>query len=393
MNMQSRIVFLCGVIDEATRAGRRIAHANPAATQKVINFCRALLATGARPLVLSLGRGRQDGSGRSHPAFAKRVAGIPFVYARFGHSPLATHLISAASLVALVLRLCRRGKLTLIAYNRLWHYVPALIIARMLGARCCLDLEDGSVKRGRAAALRMFDRLAALCFDALCSHGALLANKALQAQTSIKRTLVWHGTMPGFGTLADWDARPLGVILGGTLNDERGCGIFIEAVKLLMRQAPAMRQAMRFFVTGQGPMCPALEQLAATSGGWVSFEGLVGRERSLQILRTCHVGLMLNLSSSDMSHTTFPSKVLEYAAAGLLVISTCVSDIPALFENDAAVLLADETPAALAAALIKVCSAPGTAVETARRGRDRVRAACDPQRVANTITRFLDVRD
>ena len=388
-----RIVYLCGALDEATRRARNIDAANPAATQKVFGFCRALRQAGHRAIVLSLGRGRQNGSGAAYDACARRADGAPVIYARFVHSRWTTHLVSAFSLAVLVWRLRprMRDRITLIAYNRLWHYVPALLLARVLGMRCFLDLEDGSVNRGRPAVLRMFDRLAGRCFDALCNEGALLANNAVRSQTSIKRTLVWHGTTPGFGVLADWDLRPLGVILGGTLNDERGSGIFIEAVRLLMQQAPAARQTMRFFVTGHGPMCPALEQLAAASDGWVSFEGLVGRERYLQILGKCHVGLMLNLSSYDMGHITFPSKVLEYAAAGLLVISTDVSDVREVFENDAAVFLAGETPAALAAALIKVCSAPGTAAGTARRGCEQISAAFDPQRVANDIVRFFEI--
>jgi glycosyltransferase involved in cell wall biosynthesis len=390
--MPTRIVFLCGIIDDATRRHRHIAHANPAATEKVINICRALLETGLRPLILSLGRGRQNSSKLGFPAVATRVAGIPILYARFVHSPLETHLVSAMSLMMLVLRLRGKEKLIVVAYNRLWHYVPALVVARFMGARCYLDLEDGFVSRSRPALLRLADRLARRCFDALCSHGVLLANHALRAQTSNRHTLVWHGVMPNLELLADWNMRPLGVILSGTLNEERGGNIFIDAIRLLMRDTPSIRQSLRIFITGQGPMCPSLEQLAADNDDWISFEGLVGRERYLQILGMCHVGLMLNLSSSDMSHTTFPSKALEYATAGLLLISTRVSDIPALFEDDGAMLLRDETAFALAEALIEVCAAPDIAAGIARCGYERMRAACDPRMVADSIKDFLGVR-
>ena len=388
MSMPERIVFLCGVIDEASRLNRHITNANPAATQKVFNFCAALRAIGAWPLVLSLGRGRQDGSGRAFPAIARRVDQIAVIYARFVHSPLTTHFVSAISLALLVMRLRRRGKITLIAYNRLWHYVPALLVARLTGTRCYLDLEDGAVRRGRHALLMLLDRLGTRCFDVLCSDGVLLANRALQVQTTIRRSLVWYGTTPSIPALARWQVRPLGIMLGGTLNHERGCEVFMQAVRLLMQQRPELRKCLRFFVTGHGPMCAELEQLAAASDGWVQYEGLVGRDRYLEILGACHAGLMLNLSTSDMSHTTFPSKVLEYAAAGLLVIATRVSDVATLL-GDGCVLLADESPEALAAALTALCVDPDAAAQTAGRGAARLRIACDPRRVASDIRQFL----
>ena len=48
-----------------------------------------------------------------------------------------------------------------------------------------------------------------------------------------------------------------------------------------------------------------------------------------------------------MSKTTFPSKVIEYAQNGLLVITTRIDDVTALFEKNA-VYLDNETPEALA---------------------------------------------
>src|SRR5262245_35796148 len=100
---ETTIIYLCGALDERTRAARKISSANPAATKQIINFCRAIFAAGVRPLVVSMGRGRQDRSGDSYPAFAKRVSGIPVVYARFVHLPLVTHIVSAVSLACLIL--------------------------------------------------------------------------------------------------------------------------------------------------------------------------------------------------------------------------------------------------------------------------------------------------
>ena len=129
-----RFVYLCAALDESTRRARAIDSPNPAATRKILGLCRALRGAGHRPLVLSLGRGRQNASGDAHAACARRTEGIAVVYARFVHRRWITHAVSALSTAGLVWRLRRRitgPASALIAYNRLWHYVPALILARL----------------------------------------------------------------------------------------------------------------------------------------------------------------------------------------------------------------------------------------------------------------------
>ena len=387
-----RVVFLCGALDELTRHARNITAANPAATLKVLNFCRALRRAGHRAEVLSLGRGRQDGSGASHAACARHTAGVPVVYARFVHNRL-THLISAISTAALLWRLRRRGfarqKPALIAYNRLWHYVPALLLARLLGMRCFLDLEDGHATLGRSWLRRGTDRFNQWLFDHLCSSGVLLANVALGAQTTIRHRTIWYGILPELPVRADWSRVPLGVILGGTLHEERGCRLFIDAVRGLIHTCPQLRNQLQFYVTGHGPMQAELAAFAGETRGWVTFAGLAGRALYLEILARCQVGLMLNLSTHEMSRTTFPSKVLEYAAAGLLVISTPVSDIAAFFHADAALLLAKETPDALAQSLTAIVADRNMAAAIAARGRQRALDCCDEAVLAPRLASFL----
>jgi glycosyltransferase involved in cell wall biosynthesis len=388
-----RIVYLCGALDEATRRARRIDAANLAATQKVFNFCRALRRAGHHASVLSLGRGRQNGSGEAHAARARRADGVAVIYARFVHTRWTTHLVSAFSAAALVWRLHKRGpardRITLIAYNRLWHYVPALVLARVLGMRCFLDLEDGFVTAGRATAGRIADKCGARLFDLLCSRGALLANTALAAQTSLRHRTVWYGVLPAIAAHADWTRTPLGVMFGGTLHEERGCRLFMDAVKSLMQSHPALREQLRFHVTGHGPMQAELAAFARDSDGWVTFSGLAERAAYLELLGRSHVGLMLNLSSHEMSRTTFPSKVLEYAAAGLLVVSTPVSDVPRFFGAGAAMLLTAESPAALAKILAAIAADPQRAAAIAAQGTLRAHENCAAALLAPRLASFL----
>ena len=385
-----QIYFLCGALDEATRRSRSIDAANPAATQKVFNFCRELRHAGYRASVLSLGRGRQNGSGAVHTACALRTEGVAVVYACFIHRRWTTHLISALSVAALVWRLRRRETITLIAYNRLWHYVPALILARMLGIRCFLDLEDGFATIARSTCGRAADRCGGWLFDRLCSSGVLLANSALAGHTAIRHRTIWYGMLPELPVHADWTHTPLGVLLGGTLHEERGCRLFIDAIRGLMKTHPELRHELQFHVTGHGPMQAELEAFSHETGGWVIFAGLAERASYIEILGRSHVGLMLNLSSHEMSRTTFPSKVLEYAAAGLLVVATPVSDVPAFFQDDAAILLTEETPRALTQVLVDILGDRAAAAATAARGSQRVHDSCASPLLTKQLVTFLD---
>ncbi len=388
-----RIVYLCGALDETTRRLRSIDTANLAATQKVFNFCRALRHAGHRASVLSLGRGRQNGSGDAHPARAQRTDGVTVVYARFVHTRWSTHLVSALSTAGLIWRLHNLpqadGATALIAYNRLWHYLPALLLARVLGMRCFLDLEDGCVSIGRSAGGRLADRCKRWLFDRLCNRGVLLANSRLATQTSIRHRIIWYGMLPVLPATADWTRSPLVVMLGGTLHEERGCRLFMNAATVLMKSDPELAARLRFVITGHGPMQAELADFARRSGDWVVFTGLTGRAMYLELLAGCHVGLMLNLSSHEMSGTTFPSKVLEYAAAGLLVVSTPVSDVADFFGPQAAVLLTQETPDALAQVLIEIAADTQHAAAIAARGTLRAQQACSPALLAPRLAGFL----
>lgn len=388
-----RIIYLCGALDELTRRARGIETPNLAATQKIFNFCSALRGAGHNVNVLSLGRGRQNGSGEVHAARAQRISGIGVIYARFVHRRWSTHVVTAWSLVVLVRRLSRikggRRDTALLAYNRLWHYVPALLFARASGMRCFLDLEDGYANRERTTIRRITDGLNGWLFDRLCSRGVLLANTALEAQTSIVRRTVWYGMLPAMPARADWSRATLGVLLGGTLHEERGCRLFMSALGELMECRPDLHRRLHFYVSGHGPMENELATFAGQHPDWITFVGLAEPAAYLELLGNCHAGLMLNLSSRDMSRTTFPSKVLEYAAAGLLVVSTPVSDVPSFFGAGGAMLLPDETPQALCRILIEIADDTKTAAAVAARGEERTRMQCESAGVAARLAAFL----
>ena len=71
------------------------------------------------------------------------------------------------------------------------------------------------------------------------------------------------------------------------------------------------------------------------------------------LLNQCHIGLNCQRDSDPISGVTFPSKVFNYLSAGLLVISSRASEVPAIC-GEACWYYDAETPSSLARAITSV---------------------------------------
>lgn len=386
-----RLIYLCNALDELTRAERNITSDSPAATQKVLQVASALRRSGAGAVVLSLGRGRQQGSGKWYPAKVVRERGITIMYAPFFDFPVLTHLVSLFGLLPLIWRLrSRRGSSAILAYNRLPHYLAAMELARLLQFRRFLDLEDGDVQEGGAVFRRWLARVLSVRFDHLCNAGCMLAASALGRQYAGARTVCCYGVATPVPNDRDWEAKSLVVLLGGTLQRTTGAQFFCEAISHLRATARPGLDAIEFVVTGKGDMAASLQALATQEGlPKVHFLGSVSRADYIQAVQRAHVGMALKLPSSELADTTFPSKVIELASAGLLVLSTRVSDVPTLFREDGAIYLNSEDPHEFAERLLWLAKNKGAAARTAARGQAYIAETCSRENVGQLLMKFF----
>ena len=90
-----------------------------------------------------------------------------------------------------------------------------------------------------------------------------------------------------------------------------------------------------------------------------------------------------------MGATTFPSKVVDITSAGLLLISTKVSDIPILFNNGNAVLLDEATPEKLCEALLWGLENQEECKVRSVRGQARAMELFSEYNVGNKIKDFI----
>lgn len=390
MRQSQVVVYLSNAVDESIKAERAITTDSPAATNKVLALAGAMRGVGMRCTVLSLGRGRQNGTGIQHAATARRLEHCTVLYAAFWQSPWLTHLVSFVSLAWLLAKLIRRHPgLCVLVYNRAYHYLPALLLARLLGVRVYLDLEDGYIVEGRGGIRHLKNTVTRRLFRWFCPHGSMVANIGLAGQLDQPPAMVCHGIASA--TLApcqDWNSGRLQVLFSGTLLEEVGCNLLLAAVDILRRQNPDLVQKMHVVVTGKGPFAEAFRSLAKQAPEWLSFGESVRRTDYLNVLNSSHVGLSLRMSAYEMGATTFPSKVVEYAEHGLLVLTTRASDVPMLFGEDA-LYLEEESAQALAALLASLPELRENLRTTAIRGRERVMRACASEVVGRDLRRLL----
>jgi len=387
MRGRPRLIFVCNAIDDRMRSERGITSDSPAGTRKVFLACQALRKVGIPSLVFSLGRGRSDGSRRRFPAALRRVGGVPVLYMPFTHHRGASELISLITPVFALAQLARRCEPRVVLfYNRLAAYVPALLTARLLGWRAAFDLEDGEFGATGLSALASL--AIRRTYDLLCDR-ALLACAALANMTQLKRKQTYYGTVDGVAGARDWRSARLRVLLGGSLWEETGATALVAAIVKLRREAADWAAGLAFDITGQGPILARFTELAAEAG-WpeVVVWGRASDAQYRAIVDRAHVGLALKPNLGPLAHTTFPSKVVEMAAAGLLVVTTDISDVHAVL-GDGALYLDADGPEPIVDALRSIAEDRQRSSKIAARGTQRVRSDLGPGRAGRLLADFL----
>jgi len=393
MNPASRqlrpvVLVVCNALDDVTRMERRITTDSPAASRKVFLMAQALRLAGVRPVVLSLGRGRSDGSGDAFTAKVCRVGGVPTIYAPFSHRRGLSELLSLLGLLRPLQQLARHSRRAVIFYNRMPAYLPLLRATSRLGYRSFLDLEDGEVIAGRSLQERLA-RIVQAQFDRHCRDGALLACSALEAMTSVRPVYCYYGTAVGDVNVPRWQTDEISCLMSGTLANDTGAPLLIEAIRRLRARQLDWAAGLCFEITGKGESLGAFEQLAAEPGlPRVRVHGRTSDARYLEILRGCEIGLALKPVGGALADTTFPSKVIEFAGSGLLVLSTDISDVRRLL-GDGARYLERNDPELLIERLSAIATDRNAAAHCARRGREVAEYHCAPSRAGEDLRRFL----
>jgi glycosyltransferase involved in cell wall biosynthesis len=386
--MRPLVFIVCNALDDVTRIERSITTDSPAASRKIFLMAQALRSAGVFPVVLSLGRGKTNGSCDFFPAKVCRVGGVPVIYAPFSHWKMFSQLLSLFGLLNPLRRFAGHPQRAVIFYNRSPAYLLVLCLSQFLGYRNFLDLEDGEIFSSKKIK-NLLQKFVSTCFDRICHHGALLACCALEKSTTVRPVHYYYGTCVGEVDILKWRSHKIRCLMSGTLSETTGAPLLIEVIKRLRMRQPAWASEFCFEVTGKGESLTAFEQLATEPGvPIVRVHGRISNIHYLDILRTCDIGLALKPVGGALADTTFPSKVIEFAGSGLLVLSTDISDVKRLL-GDGARYLECNDPELLIEKLLEIASDPVKAADTAHLGRIAVESYCEPLRVGEDLRHFV----
>lgn len=387
--MKPRVLIICNALDDVTRQQRGITTDSPAASRKIFMLCQALRLAGVRPCVVSLGRGRAGGPMAFFPHVIRRVQGVPVFYAPFSRIPFLSELISLLAPIGIIFRLRRQDPKAVVFYNRMIAYLPALLATSFLGYRNVLDLEDGEVPASGQKRAGVLARLVPRIFDRFCGGGALLACNALAEHTKVCPVLCYYGTTAGTPSSVKWQSEAVTVLMGGTLCFDTGAELLIGTIRLLRRDAPLWAEKMCFEVTGKGPSLEGFAALAEEAGTpKVIVHGRTTDQQYREVLHRSDVGLALKPNTGPLANTTFPSKVIEFASEGLLVLTTDISDVRQVLGSGALYLTHDE-PQMLMDLLESVVIDRTTARDRAQLGVRNVQALCSPRSSGQTVANFI----
>jgi glycosyltransferase involved in cell wall biosynthesis len=338
-----RVLFICGYRTGEIVRERGLPSLNVAGNNRSVRIAEALEAAGADVLLLSsattlrqkwmkkIFHDRKETQWRSIKVIFTWSVGLPFLGALF--EPLALCLSVKEAFES------RQPTIVL-----LYNYYPGPLLAALLakylyGVKMILDIEDVSVLRvadwmGRGDA-RPVQQLASWVLlkvgMAACDSVIVPSRRFLRAAQVDKRYAIVTGCIAVDRSAARSQkdtSAPLSVLIGGTLDDNQGLSLVLEAMELIVSSRQS-RERLDFhfcgFAQDERKLKERLRALAV-KGARVHYYGTLTSDEYRSLLAQADVCVAMQNPGGRHAETNTPSKVYEYLAHGKAVIASDVGD-------------------------------------------------------------------
>jgi len=177
------------------------------------------------------------------------------------------------------------------------------------------------------------------------------------------------------------------ILTAGGLVPPKGIPRLLEAMA-----DPRLRKlGCRLIIAGDGPEKAGLESQALDLGVDATFLGGVANESMPLLYHEADLFVIPCVTATDGHHDGIPVALMEAMASGVPVVSSSISGIPELIENEKSGLLTPEgSTKPLVDAIHRVLTDDDLSFRLSRAGRERVLDRFDIQDVArNLYTLFL----
>ncbi|MGZ8867194.1 MAG: glycosyltransferase [Thermoanaerobaculia bacterium] len=167
-------------------------------------------------------------------------------------------------------------------------------------------------------------------------------------------------------------ARPPKILCVAAHKPYKGLPVLIDACRILRDRGVSFACD----IVGDGPMRPELESLirAGNLGDVVRLAGARPQEEVTRMMAEASVFALASIIAADGQMEGIPVALMEALASGRPVVTTSISGIPELVENEVnGLLVPPGDAAAFAAALERVLGNPQMRAEMGRHGQQKVR--------------------
>ncbi|KHT32711.1 glycosyltransferase [Pectobacterium carotovorum] len=389
-----KIIIVCNAIDDVVRSERNITTDSPAASRKVFMLADALADTHVHVDIISMGRGKANGGFKFYNLKKIKRGNVNITYLPFTHIRFFSELLTFLYLAIITACSIARGGYSdkaVIFYNRLPAYILSLFVSVIFRAKRIIDIEDGEIVSNESKSLKnKVKSIVPWLYDTFCKDGAILACSALSSMTRIEHTTCYYGTVsPVIRGNTVFDRNKVSILLSGSLSEDTGAERLSNAIRLMRSDSQRWRN-VQFEISGQGPSLQSFQDLMNGEGfPAVRVHGRLSNSDYHDLLVNCDVGLALKPIVGSLANTTFPSKVVEYANSGLLVISTDISDVRHVLGADGAIFLSTDSEDEIINAFDKVINDIAWSRKTAEEGKNNVLNLLAPECASNKLMDFI----
>ncbi|MFJ5340001.1 glycosyltransferase [Pectobacterium sp. CHL-2024] len=389
-----KIIIVCNAIDDVVRSERNITTDSPAASRKVFMLADALADTDVHVDIVSMGRGKANGGFKFYNLKKIKNGNVNITYLPFTHIRFFSELLTFLYLAIITACSIAKGGYSdkaVIFYNRLPAYILSLFVSVIFRAKRIIDIEDGEIVSNERKSLKnKVKSIVPWLYDTFCKDGAMLACSALSSMTKIEHTTCYYGTVsPVIRETSVFDKNKVSILLSGSLSEDTGAERLSNAIRL-MRSDSQRWCNVQFEISGQGPSLQSFQDLMNGEGfPAVRVHGRLSNSDYHDLLVNCDVGLALKPIIGSLANTTFPSKVVEYANSGLLVISTDISDVRHVLGADGAIFLSTDSEDEIINAFDKVIHDIAWSRKTAEEGKNNVLNLLAPECASNKLMNFI----
>lgn len=392
MSKYNRFFYLCSINSKQyEQAINQQLHIG-AATNKVLSVISALRSNRCQAYAVSLPVLGLTSNIKSVKGVLLRENKNPVIFLPVVSKPILRRLLGSLYFAGFCWFTVKTHDRVLL-YNYSPEYLPALLILKLKGNPAILDIEDAP--HHKAIGLReIINKLTYKLSLTLCRNFYITVSTQVANNFNLKRYCVVYGAVGNIApkTIHDTsEANLLRILYGGTLCNDTGLQLFCDTIELLSNTTNLDNKKIVFVVTGFGgeDKLNQLHSIITNKNIEIELKSNLSFDVYQSVFKTCQAALCLKIPNSEMGATTFPSKVVDITSAGLLLISTKVSDIPVLFNNDNALLLDEATPDKLCKALVWAIHNLEECKARSIRGQERAMELFSEYNVGKKIKEFI----